>query len=57
MNCAKEREQNWLWLTTPIAALIIVAAGSGLFIQDVYKASSIFVAGIALGADGSTKML
>ena len=43
--------QGWIWLIIPIAALIIVAAGSGLFIQDVYKASSIFVAGIALGAD------
>ena len=57
MNCTKERESNWLWLTIPIATLIIVAAGSGLFIQDVYKASSIFVAGIALGADVVTLLI
>jgi hypothetical protein len=27
----------WLWLTVPIAVLLVVAAGSGLFVEGLYR--------------------
>src|SRR5689334_14390142 len=34
----------WLWLTAPIAVLLASAAGSGLFIEDLYRDNPSIVA-------------
>jgi len=51
MTAGSKPPSDWMWLTPPIALLIFVAAGSGLLIQDLYSASSDFIAGLAIGMD------
>jgi len=41
---------NWLWLTAPIAVLVAIAAGVGLFIEGLYRDPSSLVAQ-AMGQD------
>ncbi|MGB3632522.1 MAG: hypothetical protein WA982_00625 [Rubrobacteraceae bacterium] len=40
----------WLWLTAPITALVAIAAGSGLFVEGLYRDAPYFVAQ-AVGQD------
>jgi len=42
--------QAWLWLTIPIAILAAIAAGSGLFVEGLYRDTTSFVAQ-AIGQD------
>jgi len=51
MKSLNHSKQAWIWLITPVSLLIVLAAGSGLFFEDIYRASSIFVAGMAQGTD------
>jgi len=51
MNENAERTQAWLWLTVPIAILVAIAAGGGLFVNDLYRASPSFVVATAVGQD------
>lgn len=51
MNDNAKRTQAWLWLTVPIAVLTAIAAGSGLFIKDLYSASPTFVVAQTVGWD------
>jgi hypothetical protein len=51
MNENAVRTQAWLWLTVPIAILVAIAAGSGLFVNGLYRDSPIFVVGQAVGHD------
>lgn len=44
MNDDNGRMKVWLWLTIPIILLLIVAAGSGLFISGLYRDSPFFAA-------------
>ena len=44
INDDKGRMKVWLWLTIPIILLLIVAAGSGLFISGLYRDSPFFAA-------------
>ena len=37
MNNHTSRANGWLWLTVPIALLLAVAAGGGVFIGDLYR--------------------
>ena len=37
MNRSIGRTKVWLWLTLPIAVLLAIAAGGGLFITDLYR--------------------
>ncbi len=45
-----KRIQTWLWLTIPIAVLLAIAAGSGLFVDGLYRDTPSFVAQ-AIGQD------
>jgi hypothetical protein len=40
----------WLWLTVPIAILLMIAAGGGVFISGLYRDTPYFVAQ-AVGQD------
>jgi hypothetical protein len=37
MNNSIKRSNVWLWLTLPVAVLLAIAAGGGLFIPDLYR--------------------
>ncbi len=45
-----KKENSWLWLTVPIAALLAIAAASGVFIKGIYRDTPYFVAQ-AVGQD------
>jgi hypothetical protein len=51
MNENAGRTRAWLWLTIPIAILAAIAAGSGLLVAGLYRASPSFVVGQAVGQD------
>ena len=36
--------KHWLWLTVPLAILIAVAAGAGVFIEDTYSRDAAYFA-------------
>ncbi len=44
MNQSTGHANIWLWLTAPIAALLAVAAGGGLFISGLYRDAPYFAA-------------
>jgi len=44
------RPKVWLWLTIPIAALLAMASGGGLFINGLYRDTPYFAAQ-AVGQD------
>ena len=44
------RTRIWLWLTAPIAVLVAIAAGSGFFIEGIYRDTPYFTAQ-AVGQD------
>ena len=44
---------GWLWLTIPIALLLVIAAGSGLFVRGLYRDTPSSVAQM-LGQDAIT---
>lgn len=50
MNKNERRANAWLWFTVPIAILLTVAAGGGIFISDLYRDSPYFKAQ-AVGQD------
>ncbi len=50
MNERIRRTNVWLWLTFPIAILLTVAAGGGVFISGIYRDTPYFVAQ-AVGQD------
>jgi hypothetical protein len=53
MNKSTRRANWWLWLTIPIAVLLAVAAGGGLFIKGLYRDTPNLVAQ-AIGQDAIT---
>lgn len=53
MNKSTRRTNGWLWLTIPIAILLAVAAGGGLFINGLYRDPPNLVAQ-AIGNDAIT---
>ncbi|MFC1562665.1 hypothetical protein ACFL4Z_01285 [candidate division KSB1 bacterium] len=42
MNGNTGRTQAWLWLTVPIAISLTIAAGGGLFVDGLYRDTTIF---------------
>jgi hypothetical protein len=50
MNNGIRRINVWLWLTLPIAILLMIAAGGGVFISRLYRDTPYFVAQ-AIGQD------
>ena len=42
MNNSIRNSNLWLWLTVPIAVLLTVAAGGGVFIQGLYREAPYF---------------
>ena len=50
MNSDDRSANVWLWLTWPIAALLTIAAGGGVFFSDLYRDNPYYVAQ-ALGQD------
>jgi len=44
MNKETNSTKGWLWLTVPIALLLAIAAGSGLFVDTLYRDSPNLVA-------------
>ena len=50
MNESVRRTNVWLWLTFPIAILLTIAAGGGVFISGLYRDTPYFVAQ-AVGQD------
>jgi hypothetical protein len=50
MNARTGQTQIWLWLTFPIALLLTIAAGGGVFIPGLYRDNAYFVAQ-AVGQD------
>jgi hypothetical protein len=50
MNENVGHPQTWLWLTVPIAILLAIAAGGGLFVDNLYRDTTNFVAQ-AVGQD------
>jgi hypothetical protein len=50
MNESVRRTNVWLWLTLPIAILLTIAAGGGVFITSLYRDAPYFVAQ-AVGQD------
>jgi len=44
------RTQTWLWLTLPIAILLVIAGGSGFFVDGLYRDTTSFMAQ-AVGQD------
>jgi len=53
MNKSTRRANWWLWLTIPIAILLAVAAGGGLFIKGLYRDTPNLVTQ-AIGQDAIT---
>jgi hypothetical protein len=53
MNKNARSANVWLWLTVPIAILLVIAAGSGIFISDLYRDTPNLVAQ-AIGQDAIT---
>lgn len=51
MNQHIQRANQWLWLTAPIAILLAVAAGGGLFICGLYNRDNAYFAIQARGQD------
>jgi len=43
MNNNSSSTNGWLWLTVPIALLVAIAAGGGVFMGDLYRDSPILV--------------
>jgi hypothetical protein len=50
MNESARQSRRWLWLTAPIAILLTIAAGSGVFIKGLYRDTPYFAAQ-AIGQD------
>ncbi len=50
MNETPRRTNVWLWFTVPIAALLAIASGGGLFISEIYRDAPYFAAQ-AVGQD------
>ncbi len=44
MNETPRRTNVWLWFTVPIAALLAVASGGGLFNSGLYIIKKLFIA-------------
>jgi len=53
MNKQPRSANGWLWLTLPIALLLAIAAGSGLFVRGLYRDTPYSVAQV-LGQDAIT---
>ncbi|GAB4481498.1 MAG: hypothetical protein Kow0088_23770 [Anaerolineales bacterium] len=53
MNKMTRNADGWLWLTVPIAILLAIASGSGVFISDLYRDTPNLVAQ-AIGQDAIT---
>jgi hypothetical protein len=53
MNKHTRRANGWLWLTAPIALLLAIATGSGLFVRGLYRDTPYSVAQV-LGQDAIT---
>ncbi len=56
MNKNDAHANGWLWLTVPVAILLAVAAGSGLFISGLYRDTPNLVAQ-AMGQDAITLLI
>jgi len=53
MNTQPRNTNGWVWLTIPIALLLAIAAGSGLFMRGLYRDTPYSVAQV-LGQDAIT---
>lgn len=50
MNTQVERANVWLWLTAPMAGLLAIAAGGGVFVSGLYRDNA-YLAAQAIGQD------